>query len=1107
MAELLINITRAVDSQNLRISKKHHDKFRFWEKKYNFPADTSGNTIFNLTDQVFSPSEENLLRNGLKNRIPTETDPFRTIGSIESVIQTFNHVQKSEIRNIVAAKINRRGTFDIKPKKQFFQGIKNIKNNKELVVCRADKGGSTVIMNRLDYQNKMETILEDNEIFEPISKAENSKSIAHFKKTLASLKKNKKINDEQYKSFINYNTDIPYIYGLPKLHKEDIPLRPIVAYHLSPAIVVSRFLSSLLSPHVRSRNIYSINNIADFIGDIRRSIPDPHIAEIVLLTIDGWINSRENLGIKKWRRYIDDIYCEYHLGADQAILDTLNSYHPEIKFTIEREENHPLPYLDALIFRNRNSFQTTVHYKGTAKPSYIPFNSYSPISFKISVVKTLTKRLHTHCSLRALKEKEKENIYNNLRTFGYPPDFIRKHTFIPFKKVTLTVNRTRGFIDFSPTNQISEYPRNIMINSGFGKRNIIFQQIPQEIQYLTSPIKFFSPSEENLLRNGLKNRIPTETDPFRTIGSIESVIQTFNHVQKSEIRNIVAAKINRRGTFDIKPKKQFFQGIKNIKNNKELVVCRADKGGSTVIMNRLDYQNKMETILEDNEIFEPISKAENSKSIAHFKKTLASLKKNKKINDEQYKSFINYNTDIPYIYGLPKLHKEDIPLRPIVAYHLSPAIVVSRFLSSLLSPHVRSRNIYSINNIADFIGDIRRSIPDPHIAEIVLLTIDGWINSRENLGIKKWRRYIDDIYCEYHLGADQAILDTLNSYHPEIKFTIEREENHPLPYLDALIFRNRNSFQTTVHYKGTAKPSYIPFNSYSPISFKISVVKTLTKRLHTHCSLRALKEKEKENIYNNLRTFGYPPDFIRKHTFIPFKKVTLTEMFTNASAFLYKATKHQVFFREVIISLPRTWSSKPEYSPAAGDMFDSAEVRVDQPNPNFGNDPYTLQPGGCGDPGLYVHFTPDFILGSYNQTMGNIGTAGRQVVHEWAHLRYGVFDEYGIPGDSQYPAFYFEKNGENKTMRPTTCNKQIRGGLEGDCAILGNGMVGPNCKFMPDPTSKARASIMYIPDIHMVRGLYDKSVVSHDQYLTLAGSTENNREYENNYFHGQNLRM
>ncbi len=26
-------------------------------------------------------------------------------------------------------------------------------------------------------------------------------------------------------------------------------------------------------------------------------------------------------------------------------------------------------------------------------------------------------------------------------------------------------------------------------------------------------------------------------------------------------------------------------------------------------------------------------------------------------------------------------------------------------------------------------------------------------------------------------------------------------------------------------------------------------------------------------------------------------------------------------------------------------------------------------------------------------------------VHEWAHLRYGVFDEHGYPGDENYPVF------------------------------------------------------------------------------------------------------
>lgn len=33
-------------------------------------------------------------------------------------------------------------------------------------------------------------------------------------------------------------------------------------------------------------------------------------------------------------------------------------------------------------------------------------------------------------------------------------------------------------------------------------------------------------------------------------------------------------------------------------------------------------------------------------------------------------------------------------------------------------------------------------------------------------------------------------------------------------------------------------------------------------------------------------------------------------------------------------------------------------------------------------------------------------------VHEWSHLRYGVFDEYGYQGDKKYPLFYKEPNDQ-----------------------------------------------------------------------------------------------
>ena len=33
---------------------------------------------------------------------------------------------------------------------------------------------------------------------------------------------------------------------------------------------------------------------------------------------------------------------------------------------------------------------------------------------------------------------------------------------------------------------------------------------------------------------------------------------------------------------------------------------------------------------------------------------------------------------------------------------------------------------------------------------------------------------------------------------------------------------------------------------------------------------------------------------------------------------------------------------------------------------------------------------------------------GKVVVHEWAKLRWGVFEEHGYPGDQQFPLFFYK---------------------------------------------------------------------------------------------------
>ena len=53
------------------------------------------------------------------------------------------------------------------------------------------------------------------------------------------------------------------------------------------------------------------------------------------------------------------------------------------------------------------------------------------------------------------------------------------------------------------------------------------------------------------------------------------------------------------------------------------------------------------------------------------------------------------------------------------------------------------------------------------------------------------------------------------------------------------------------------------------------------------------------------------------------------------------------------------------------------------------------------------HLSPplctDFLVDS-----SAYGNWGKVVVHEWAKLRWGVFEEHGYPGDQQFPMFFYK---------------------------------------------------------------------------------------------------
>ncbi|GJQ72696.1 hypothetical protein Trydic_g1353 [Trypoxylus dichotomus] len=61
----------------------------------------------------------------------------------------------------------------------------------------------------------------------------------------------------------------PRLYGLPKIHKQDIPLRPIVSAIGAPTYLLAKHLTTLLQPYISGKPSY-IRDTAYFVEKLRK---------------------------------------------------------------------------------------------------------------------------------------------------------------------------------------------------------------------------------------------------------------------------------------------------------------------------------------------------------------------------------------------------------------------------------------------------------------------------------------------------------------------------------------------------------------------------------------------------------------------------------------------------------------------------------------------------------------------------------------------------------------------------------------------------------------------------------------------------------------------
>ena len=155
--------------------------------------------------------------------------------------------------------------------------LNKLSQDPAIKICRYDKGNGLAILDASDYNTKLNSIINDktkflkieydsNKMQHPTTTKENS--ITYYIKQYL-----KKV--QGWEDLIPNSSKPGKLYGMAKVHKPDIPLRPVVSMINAPEYKLAKFLDGLIKPHIPDIFLlYSTEHFIDSLKDVPYSKKD-----------------------------------------------------------------------------------------------------------------------------------------------------------------------------------------------------------------------------------------------------------------------------------------------------------------------------------------------------------------------------------------------------------------------------------------------------------------------------------------------------------------------------------------------------------------------------------------------------------------------------------------------------------------------------------------------------------------------------------------------------------------------------------------------------------------------------------------------------------------
>ena len=150
-------------------------------------------------------------------------------------------------------------------------------------------------MNKAEYYQKLLSIINDNSKFKPLPEDPTEKREASLQRYLRFLKNQGVFSDQIYERIRPCGSNPARIYGLPKIHKEGAPLRPIVSAIGSYTHKLAKFLTEILQP--LASNKYTVKDSFSFSEGILSVSSVPYMCSFDVVSLFTNIPINETIDI------------------------------------------------------------------------------------------------------------------------------------------------------------------------------------------------------------------------------------------------------------------------------------------------------------------------------------------------------------------------------------------------------------------------------------------------------------------------------------------------------------------------------------------------------------------------------------------------------------------------------------------------------------------------------------------------------------------------------------------------------------------------------------------------------------------------------------------